>query len=93
MTHLTVATINGTKGMRLIRVAICISIKKLSKSNWVLTVCHVWTFLIGSTRVFATEGHIGLPKRKSCSFFSQNLVISFITKRGYNVAGVITVPD
>jgi hypothetical protein len=66
--------------MRLIRVAICMSIKKLSKSNWVLTVCHVWTFLIGSTRVSATEGHVGLPERKSCSFFSQNLVISFITR-------------
>jgi hypothetical protein len=56
------------------------SIKKLSKSNWVLTVCHVWTFFIGSTRVSATEGHVGLPERKSCSFFSQNLVISFITR-------------
>jgi hypothetical protein len=66
--------------MRLIRVAICMSIKKLSKSNRVLTVCHVWTFLIGSTRVSATEGHVGLPERKSCSFFSQNLVISFITR-------------
>jgi hypothetical protein len=56
------------------------SIKKLSKSSWVLTVCHVWTFLIGSTRVSATEGHVGLSDRKSCSFFSQNLVISFITR-------------
>ena len=80
MTHSTVATISGTKGMRLIRVVICMSIKKLSKSNRVLTVCHVWTFLIGSTRVSATEGHVGLPERKSCSFFSQNLVISFITR-------------
>jgi hypothetical protein len=68
--------------MRLIPVAICMSIKKLSKSNRVLTVCHVWTFLIGSTRVSATEGHAGLPERKSCSFFSQNLVISFITRGG-----------
>jgi hypothetical protein len=80
MTHSTVATISGTKGMRLIRVAICMSFKKLSKSNWVLTVCHVWTFLIGSTRVSAMEGHVELPERKSCSFFSQNLVISFITR-------------
>jgi hypothetical protein len=80
MTHLTVATISGTTGMRLIHVAICMSIKKLSKSNWVLTVCHVWTFLIGSTRVSAMEGHLGLPKHTSCSFFSQNLVISFITR-------------
>jgi hypothetical protein len=46
----------------------------------VLTVCHVWTFLIGSTIVSATEGHVGLPERKSCSFFSQKLVISFITR-------------
>jgi hypothetical protein len=66
--------------MWLIRVAICMPIKELSKSNRVLTVCHVWTFLTGSTRVSATEGHVGLPKRKSCSFFSQNLVISFITR-------------
>jgi hypothetical protein len=66
--------------MRLICVAICMSIKKLSKSNRVLPVCHVWTFLIGSTRVSATEGHVGLPERKSCSFFSQKLVISFITR-------------
>jgi hypothetical protein len=80
MTHPIVATISGTKGMRLICVAICMSIKKLSRSNWVLTVCHVWTVLIGSTRVSATEGHVGLPKRKSCSFFSQKLVISFITR-------------
>jgi hypothetical protein len=69
MTHSTVATISGTKGMRLSHVA-----------NWVLTVCLVWTFLIGSTRVSATEGHVGLPERKSCSFFSQKLVISFITR-------------
>jgi hypothetical protein len=54
--------------------------KKLSKSNRVLTVCHVWTFLIGSTRVSATEGNVRLPECKSCSFFSQNLVISFITR-------------
>jgi hypothetical protein len=67
--------------MRLIRVAICMSIKKLKKTNCVLTVCHVvWTFFIGSTRVSATEGHVGLPERKSCSFFSQKLVISFITR-------------
>jgi hypothetical protein len=80
MTHSTLATISGTKGMRLIRVAICMSIKKFSKSNRVLTVCHVWTFLIGSTRVSATEGHVGLPKRESYSFFSHKLVISFITR-------------
>jgi hypothetical protein len=66
--------------MRLIRIAICMSIKKLSKSNGVLTVCHVWTFLIGSTKVSARKGHVGLPERKSCSFFSQKLVISFITR-------------
>jgi hypothetical protein len=41
-------------------------------------VCHVWTFLIGSTRVSAMEGHVGLPERKSCSFFSQNLLSSHL---------------
>ncbi len=45
-----------------------------------LTVYRDWKFLIGHTRVSATEGHVGLPERKSCSFFSQNLVISFITR-------------
>jgi len=46
----------------------------------VLTVYRDWKFLIGHTRVSATEGHVGLPARKSCSFSSENLVISFITR-------------
>jgi hypothetical protein len=84
--------------MQLIRVAICKSIKKLSKSNRVLTICHVWTFLIGSTRVSATEGHIRLPKRKSCSFFSPptpqtQVLFIFLSKTChliYNKRGDIT---
>ncbi len=45
-----------------------------------LTVYRDWKFLIGHTGVSATEGHVGLPERKSCSFLSQKLVISFITR-------------
>jgi hypothetical protein len=36
--------------------------------------------IMRNTRVSATEGHVGLPERKSGSIFSQKLVISFITK-------------
>jgi hypothetical protein len=46
----------------------------------VLTVYRDWKFLIGHTRVSATERHVGLPERKSCSFLSEKLVISFITR-------------
>ncbi len=45
-----------------------------------LTVNRDWKFLIGHIRVSATEGHVGLPERKSCSFLSKKLVISFITR-------------
>ena len=65
--------------MRLIRIAICMSIKKLSKSNWELTVCHDiphWEH-----KSISHEGTRWTPRTQVLFIFLlKKLVISSITR-------------
>jgi hypothetical protein len=70
----------------------CMSIKKLSRSNWELTVCRVWTFSLGAQEYQPRRDNIWPHRTQILLIFSKITCHPYLYQEGF-YHGRITVTE